>query len=69
MFVSATIVREIARFGGDVSKFVRPAVAEYLARRLCIKDNDKAEGRNFPLGDAYRQGMEIVWVRLDSRGN
>ncbi|MDD5295293.1 MAG: pantetheine-phosphate adenylyltransferase [Rhodocyclaceae bacterium] len=35
MFVSATIVREIARFGGDVSKFVRPTVAAYLARRLC----------------------------------
>jgi pantetheine-phosphate adenylyltransferase len=38
MFVSATIVREIARFGGDVSKFVRPAVAEFLARRLCGKE-------------------------------
>ena len=24
MFISATIVREIARFGGDVSKFVHP---------------------------------------------
>ncbi len=35
MFVSATIVREIARFGGDVSKFVRPTVGAQLARRLC----------------------------------
>ena len=26
MFISATIVREIARFGGDVSKFVHPSV-------------------------------------------
>jgi pantetheine-phosphate adenylyltransferase len=26
MFVSATIVREIARFGGDVSQFVHPSV-------------------------------------------
>ena len=26
MFVSATIVREIARFGGDVSHFVHPAM-------------------------------------------
>ena len=26
MFISATIVREIARFGGDVSKFVHPHV-------------------------------------------
>lgn len=34
MFVSATIVREIARFGGDVSKFVHPHVAECLRRRV-----------------------------------
>ena len=31
MFVSATIVREIARFGGDVGKFVHPHIAERLA--------------------------------------
>jgi pantetheine-phosphate adenylyltransferase len=31
MFISATIVREIARFGGDVSKFVRPEIAVSLA--------------------------------------
>ena len=30
MFISATIVREIARFGGDVAKFVHPHVAERL---------------------------------------
>jgi pantetheine-phosphate adenylyltransferase len=33
MFISATIVREIARFGGDVSKFVHPSVAARLAAR------------------------------------
>ena len=33
MFISATIVREIARFGGDVSKFVHPHVAEQLHRK------------------------------------
>jgi pantetheine-phosphate adenylyltransferase len=33
MFVSATIVREIARFGGDVGDFVHPAVAKRLAAR------------------------------------
>ena len=33
MFISATIVREIARFGGDVSKFVHPHVAERLRRK------------------------------------
>ncbi|HRE15989.1 MAG TPA: pantetheine-phosphate adenylyltransferase [Rhodocyclaceae bacterium] len=30
MFVSATMVREIARLGGDVSKFVHPRVEERL---------------------------------------
>ncbi len=34
MFVSATIVREIARFGGDVSKFVHPVVSEGLRRKV-----------------------------------
>jgi len=33
MFISATFVREIARFGGDVSKFVQPIVAEQLRRK------------------------------------
>lgn len=30
MFLSATMVREIASFGGDVSKFVHPLVADKL---------------------------------------
>jgi pantetheine-phosphate adenylyltransferase len=34
MFVSATIVREIARFGGDVSSFVHPSVAGSLKARM-----------------------------------
>jgi pantetheine-phosphate adenylyltransferase len=33
MFVSATIVREIARFGGDVSQFVHPSVNARLRAR------------------------------------
>jgi pantetheine-phosphate adenylyltransferase len=33
MFISATFVREIARFGGDVTKFVHPIVAERMRRR------------------------------------
>jgi len=33
MFVSATIVREIAKFGGDVSQFVHPAVNARLRAR------------------------------------
>ena len=32
MFVSATMVREIARLGGDVSKFVQPIVLTRLRR-------------------------------------
>ena len=36
MFISATIVREIARLGGNVSKFVQPGVYE----RLCLKINN-----------------------------
>jgi pantetheine-phosphate adenylyltransferase len=34
MFVSATMVREIASLGGDVSQFVHPLVAERLAARM-----------------------------------
>jgi pantetheine-phosphate adenylyltransferase len=33
-FISATIVREIATLGGDVSKFVQPLVARALAQRV-----------------------------------
>jgi pantetheine-phosphate adenylyltransferase len=36
MFVSATMVREIALFGGDVSKFVHPVVARRLAQKIQI---------------------------------
>ncbi len=32
-FISASMVREIARFGGDVSKFVSPSVAARLAAK------------------------------------
>ena len=34
MFISATMVREIAILGGDVSKFVHPEVRERLAKRV-----------------------------------
>lgn len=37
MFISATMVREIARLGGDVSKFVQPPVLERLRRDKIIK--------------------------------
>jgi len=32
-FISASMVREVARFGGDVSRFVSPLVAERLAEK------------------------------------
>ncbi len=34
MFISATMVREIASLGGDVSKFVQPLVADRLAEKF-----------------------------------
>jgi len=36
MFVSATMVREIARLGGDVSKFVHPCVQQRLRARILV---------------------------------
>ncbi len=33
-FISATMVREVARFGGDVSKFVSPIVVERLQQKF-----------------------------------
>ncbi len=37
MFISATMVREIARLGGDVSKFVQPLVLARLQEKLNSK--------------------------------
>jgi pantetheine-phosphate adenylyltransferase len=34
LFMSSTIVREIARFGGDVSNFVHPAVEQQLKAKV-----------------------------------
>jgi pantetheine-phosphate adenylyltransferase len=34
LFISATIVREVAYFGGDVSRFVHPVVAEALKHKV-----------------------------------
>ena len=41
MFIAATIVREIALLGGDVSKFVHPSVAERLAARVNHRSSTK----------------------------
>ena len=37
MFISGTMVREIARLGGDVSKFVQPGVIARLQQKLNLK--------------------------------
>ena len=39
-FISSTFVREIASLGGDVSKFVTPAVLERLNERVARKPAD-----------------------------
>ncbi len=36
-FISATMVHEVARFGGDVSKFVSPVVVERLQQKFLGK--------------------------------
>lgn len=37
-FISATMVREVSRFGGDVSNFVSPGVVERLKQRFAAKN-------------------------------
>ncbi|MCL2656325.1 MAG: pantetheine-phosphate adenylyltransferase [Betaproteobacteria bacterium] len=39
MFLSATMVREIAVLGGDVSKFVQPAVQARLKKKIALLDS------------------------------
>ena len=34
MFISASMVREIALLGGDVSQFVQPVVGDRLSNRI-----------------------------------
>lgn len=41
-YISSTIVREISRHGGDVSRLVHPLVAETLARHFSMTDDDTA---------------------------
>ena len=42
LFMSSTIVREIARFGGDVSKFVHPVVAARLTAKVAHRTGREA---------------------------
>ncbi len=43
MYLSSTIVREIARFGGDLSTIVTVGVREALEKRFADKDESKAD--------------------------
>ena len=54
MFISATIVREIARFGGDVCEFVHPPVAARL----------KAQGRRDRAADAAERQRERMALMI-----
>ncbi|MDN5566744.1 MAG: pantetheine-phosphate adenylyltransferase [Psychrobacter sp.] len=36
-FISSTMIREIAKLGGDVNKFVPPCVADAFTKKLAIK--------------------------------
>ena len=40
MFISASMVREIARLGGDVRPFVGPLIADRFATKLLIRTNE-----------------------------
>lgn len=39
MFLSSSVVKQIASFGGDISSFVPPEVCEQIATRLKNKEN------------------------------
>jgi pantetheine-phosphate adenylyltransferase len=41
MFISSTIVREIATLGGDVSQFVSPGVSECIRHKIAARNNAK----------------------------
>jgi len=50
VFLSATIVREVARWGGDVSSMVPPAVAESLAKKFNIARQPESGIRSLERG-------------------
>ncbi|MGL4230388.1 MAG: pantetheine-phosphate adenylyltransferase [Casimicrobium sp.] len=42
LFISATIVREVAFFGGDISRFVHPVVADALKKKIEERKRENA---------------------------
>ena len=55
-FISSTLVREIALFGGDVSQFVHPAVAEALKPAARLGQVALALAARAPVGAALSLG-------------
>ena len=45
MYLSSSIVKQIARFGGDISDFVPPEIAEDVQKRLCGSQDQKGGSR------------------------
>ena len=43
MFLSSSIVRQIASFGGDISNFVPACILETIQERLCPKEGEHHE--------------------------
>ena len=52
-FLSSSLVKEVARFGGDVSDFVPPAVADRLATHYA-SGQDAAAGEGATISDTAR---------------
>jgi pantetheine-phosphate adenylyltransferase len=46
IFLSSSMVREIASLGGDVSKFVPPVVYERMVKRLGFPPENPCGGQN-----------------------
>src|ERR1700731_893965 len=47
-FISGTIVRELAQFGGDVSKFVFPSVEKWLKEKVAALDPNEGVSAGQP---------------------
>ncbi len=38
MYLSSSVVKQIASFGGDISGFVPPQIKDFIASRLCVRE-------------------------------
>ena len=43
MFLSSSVVKEIASFGGDITDFVSPAIKDRIFDRLCVPGKSDAD--------------------------